>query len=173
MPPNKTILHPTDFSERSGQAFQLACSLARDFGARLILAHVVEPVVPIYDDGLVLPPPVVSREELRTRLERLVPPGPGIAVEHRLLEGGAAPEIVRLAEETPADMIVMGTHGRRGLARLLMGSVAEQVVRKAPCPVVTVKVPFLTEEVAPENGTSSASGVPNSAVREEPAACKL
>jgi len=58
------------------------------------------------------------------------------------VEGDVATEILRLAQETGSDLIVMGTHGRTGLARLLMGSVAEQVVRKAPCPVLTVKTPF-------------------------------
>jgi nucleotide-binding universal stress UspA family protein len=63
-------------------------------------------------------------------------------VERRLEEGLAVTEVLRVAQEVNADLIVMGTHGRTGLARLLMGSVAEQVLRKALCPVLTVKTPF-------------------------------
>jgi nucleotide-binding universal stress UspA family protein len=62
-------------------------------------------------------------------------------VEHHLKEGDPAAEILRLAQEARVDLIVMGMHGRTGLGRLLMGSVAERVVRQAPCPVLTVKVP--------------------------------
>jgi nucleotide-binding universal stress UspA family protein len=64
-----------------------------------------------------------------------------VTVEHHLKEGDPATEILRLAEERKVDVIVMGTHGRTGLGRLLMGSVAEQIVRKAPCPVLTVRLP--------------------------------
>jgi nucleotide-binding universal stress UspA family protein len=64
-----------------------------------------------------------------------------VAVEQRLAEGDPAAEILHLATDTGCDMIVLGTHGRTGLDRLLMGSVAEQIVRKAPCPVLTVKAP--------------------------------
>ena len=73
-------------------------------------------------------------------------------MDTRVHEGDPATQIVRVAQETRCDLIVLGTHGRTGLGRLLMGSVAEQVLRKAPCPVLTVKTPF------PE--TSSAPGVP-------------
>lgn len=137
----KTILHPTDFSENSGLAFRLACAMARDYGARLVVAHVFEVPAPLYGNGIILPPPAVSREPLERRLRELQPADRTVEVIHRFIEGEAAAEILALAEETKADVIVMGTHGRTGLARLLMGSVAEQVVRKSPCPVVTVKTP--------------------------------
>src|SRR5205807_909314 len=100
------------------------------------------------------PPPishgeVVAREhqdgyydELRGTLGRFQPPDPGMRVEHRLEEGDAAAEIVRVAQEIHCDLIVMGTHGRTGIGRLLLGSVAEQVLRRAPCAVLTVKAPF-------------------------------
>jgi nucleotide-binding universal stress UspA family protein len=150
----RTVLHPTDFSESSDIAFRLACSLARDYGARLVLVHAAEPFVPIYGDGVVIPPPDVHKEPLREKLQQLLPRDPKVQVEHQLVEGDAATEILRLARETQSDVIVMGTHGRRGLARVLMGSVAEQVVRKAPCPVVTVKTPLpqvqLSGEPTPE-----------------------
>jgi nucleotide-binding universal stress UspA family protein len=137
----KTILHPTDFSERSAFAFRMACALARDYGAQLVVLHVAEPPRPIAFEGVAVPPPVVDMKQLRDRLQQLRPEDPKVSVEHRLIEGDAPSEILRVAGETRCDVIVMGTHGRTGLGRLLMGSVAEQVVRKASCPVLTVKTP--------------------------------
>jgi nucleotide-binding universal stress UspA family protein len=144
----RTILHPTDFSERSGYAFQVACALAWDHGARLVVLHVK-------------PPPVICRElvpmaseslavwrALEEQLSKLRSPDPDVSVEHHLTEGDSAAEIVYLAQETHSDLIVMGTQGRTGLDRLLMGSVAEAVLRKAPCPVLTVRGP-LPEALAP------------------------
>jgi len=80
------------------------------------------------------------------KLHQVAVPGSQVKVEHRLVEGFAAEAILQAAEESKADMIVMGTHGRTGFNRLLMGSVAEEVLRKAACPVLTVKAPA-TEEV--------------------------
>jgi nucleotide-binding universal stress UspA family protein len=134
----RTILHPTDFSDYSDYAFRLACSLAGDHGARLIVLHVAEPM-PVAGQEVLIP--AFDLEPLRERLQRLRPEDPKTPVEHRLVEGDAASEILRIAQETKCDLIVMGTHGRTGLGRLLMGSVAEQVVRKASCPVLTVKTP--------------------------------
>ena len=156
----RTVLHPTDFSDRSDFAFRLPCTLARDYGARLVVVHVAEPAVPIYGNGVVIPPPQNSLEPLRARLHRLLPRDPKVRVEHRLAEGDAATEILRLAQEAQADVIVMGTHGRRGLARMLMGSVAEKVVRKALCPVVTVKLPA---PQSPPPGESTPEAVGRSA----------
>jgi nucleotide-binding universal stress UspA family protein len=143
----RTILHPTDFSAYSDCAFRLACSLARDYGARLIVLHIAEPPMAIGGEGVPVLPSVPDLEVLQTRLDQLRPPDPKIPVEHRLVEGDAATQILRVAEATQCDMIVLGTHGRTGLGRLLMGSVAEQIVRRARCPVLTVKTP-LTESVA-------------------------
>jgi len=143
MLPIRTIVYPTDFSERSGYAFQVACALARDYGARLFVLHVKTPPLVVYGEGPFLPPePTVASQALHEKLDRLVPPDPKVWVEHLMTEGDPATEILRLAEESKCDLIVMGTHGRTGLRRLLMGSVAEQVVRKAPCPVFTLKTPF-------------------------------
>lgn len=140
MLPIQTILHPTDFSPQSAYAFRLACSLARDYGARLILAHVHLPAAPYFAEGVPIAlDPAAEREALREQLGRLHPDDPLIAVDHRLLEGDPAAEIVTLAREVGCDLIVMGTHGRTGIGRLLMGSVAESILRKAPCPVLTVK----------------------------------
>lgn len=136
-----TILHPTDFSTFSEHAFQMACSVARDHGSRLIVLHVAVPPVVGYG-GAMTPPPEGDWKALEDQLHRVLPPDANIHVEHRLEEGVPAAEIVRVARETNCDLIVMGTHGRGGLARLLMGSVAEHVVRKATCSVLVVKTPF-------------------------------
>jgi nucleotide-binding universal stress UspA family protein len=139
----QTMLHPTDFSERSRYAFQYACLLARELGARLIVLHVVPPP-PVTIQGEMIafvPPEERDLEGLRERLRRYQPDGAAVPVDHFLEEGDPAAVILRVAKTTPCDLIVMGTHGRPGLGRLLMGSVAEEVVRKAPCPVITVKVP--------------------------------
>jgi nucleotide-binding universal stress UspA family protein len=142
MLPIHTILHPTDFSEHSGSALQMACALARDYRARLIVLHVtVQPTI-VYGEGVVPPDPVQVVEEARAYLDRLAIPQ-GIPVERRLAEGDPPAEILHVAADSGADLIVMGTHGRTGLERLLMGSVAERVVRKAPCPVLTVRTPFV------------------------------
>ena len=134
MLPIRTILQPTDFSDRSEHAFRLAWSLARDHGARLVLLHVVVPT----EDPWMQP----DRNEVRKQLNELPAPGAEVRVERQLTEGIPATEILRVAAETHSDLIVMGTHGRTGLSRTLMGSVAEQVVRRASCPVLTVKTPF-------------------------------
>lgn len=141
MLPIRTILHPTDFSEQSNYALRLACALARDHGARLILLHVASPPTAIYGGDVLVPLPPESHDEEKQRLDRLEVPDT-VSTERRLVEGDAATEILYVAEKTGADLIVMGTHGRTGLARFLMGSVAEQIVRKGPCPVLTVKTPF-------------------------------
>jgi nucleotide-binding universal stress UspA family protein len=136
----KTILHPTDFSEPSQCAFQLACALARDYGAKLVVLHVYPtPVLPTLS-GTVVPLPLdAPRDELLDRLEHIQPRDPAIAVERVLLTGDPAFEIRRAAGVYHADVVVMGTHGRGGLSRLVMGSVAEQVSRGAECPVLTVR----------------------------------
>ncbi len=145
----KTILHPTDFSKDANLAFRLACSLARDYGATLIVLHVATPPDLIYygPNGIPLPPEeyqVVPREQL----EQLQPRHANVPLVRRLVEGDPATEILRAAADVKADVIVMGTHGRTGLGRVLMGSVAEKVVRKAGCPVLTVKMPVAAAEAA-------------------------
>lgn len=151
----KTILHPTDFSQCSELAFRLAGSLARDYGARLVVLHVVPVPTVYYGEGVMVAPPPEDQEALRERLVQLKPRDAKVVVEHQLLKGDAATEIVRVAEETKADVIVIGSHGRTGLARLLLGSVAEKVMRKAPCPVVTVKPPIAQLEGAEETARST------------------
>ena len=164
MLPIRTVLHPSDFSEHSDYAFGLACSLARDYGARLIVLHVLKRPVLAYGGVMTAPPPsppsAEQRQSAREQLHRIKPPDPAICVEHVLEEGDPATAILQIAQERPCELIVMGSHGRTGLGRLLMGSVAEQVVRKAPCPVLTVKtpqhaMPFSEELVAVAAGQSA------------------
>jgi len=138
----RTIVHPTDFSERSAFAFSLACTLARDYGARLVLVH-VKPTAVFSGERAAIPTQAADVwKTLQEQLSNWRSPDPKVNVEHHLKEGDPATEIIRLAQETKCDLIVMGTHGRTGLSRLLLGSVAEQVLRKAPCSVLTVKTPL-------------------------------
>lgn len=147
--PIRTILHPTDFSDRSGYALQLAAALARDYRARLVVLHVVPRSVVAFGDGFLPPESDDLRAEARELLDGLQVPGAGVPVERRLVEGDPAEVILHIARETPADLIVLGTHGRTGLDRLLSGSAAEHVVRRAPCPVLTVTNPFPMAVPAP------------------------
>jgi nucleotide-binding universal stress UspA family protein len=143
-----TILHPTDFSRTSAQAFAVATSLARDHGARLVLLHVAEEPAFIDGTGLVPFDPVMYRSELLNKLDQLAVRAPGVEVETRLAEGNPVSAVLRAAAEVQSDLIVMGTHGWTGLRRLLMGSVAEKVVRQAPCPVLSVCTPAWPEAAA-------------------------
>jgi len=140
----KTLLCATDFSECSKVAFRLGCALARDYGARLVVLHVVPSPFGAYGQAVYLPVPEDYLTELHDKLLKLQPHDQRVVTEHRLEEGEPVPTILRIAAETGAEVIVLGTHGRTGLGRLLMGSVAEQIVRKAPCPVLTVKKPVAT-----------------------------
>lgn len=135
------VLFPTDFSHTGDAALEFATVLARDSGARLIIVHVEEPPL-VYGEGAWyygLPNP--DPERLLEMLHRVAPTDPAVPHEHRLIAGAPADALVRLAREEKVDMIVMGTHGRTGLGRLVMGSVSEAVVRNAPCPVLTYKGP--------------------------------
>jgi nucleotide-binding universal stress UspA family protein len=164
MLPIQTILLPTDFSPYSDTAFRLACSVARDYGARLILLHVVSPPVMVYGEGVLPVDPVENRNTLLERLQELASRALKIPVDHRVVEGDAATVILQVAEETKCDLIVMGTHGRTGLGRLLMGSVAEKVSRRAPCPVLTVKTPH-EKETPSERPTPAKTGKGTVAVK--------
>ena len=142
MLPIRTILHPTDFSDRSAHALHLACALSRDYGARLIVLHVASPAPLIAGEMPVPIDPEVHFQESEKQLTRLDIPDVGVRAERCFEVGDPTAEILRVAADIHADLVVLGTHGRTGLGRLLMGSVAEQVVRKAGCPVLTVKTPF-------------------------------
>ena len=150
----KKVLHPTDFSEVSGYAFQLACALARDFGSKLILVHVrpLPVVVPVEAGAPSFELPDDS-DDLRRQLNALRPHDPEVPVERHLLVGDEATEIDKLAAMERCDLIVMGTHGRTGFGRVFLGSVAEKVVRTATCPVLTIKRPLPGAEAAAGFGT--------------------
>jgi nucleotide-binding universal stress UspA family protein/quercetin dioxygenase-like cupin family protein len=153
----KTILHPTDFSANADYAFLTACALAEDYKARLILLHVTAPIVSVLPEPV--PNPLKSAEaqdSLRWRFSWPQAPDPAIEVEHRVAEGDPPEEILRLAQALHCDLIVMGTQGRTGLERLLIGSVAEEVLRKAACPVLTLKMP---EGFSPSVRTASSNPV--------------
>src|SRR5262249_9165152 len=144
MLPIRTILHPNDFSEQAQHAFAVACSLARDHGARLVVLYVRAPAVAAYGEmGPIVPDPAWAPADVKAGLAALHLPDPGVEVEYRVGDGDPAAEIIRLGSEVKANLIVMGTHGRTGLGRLLLGSVAEVVPRRAPCPVLTLKAPFV------------------------------
>ena len=143
---SRVILHPTDFSLASRPAFARAIAEARADGAELLLVHVLSPVTPFVVDEYI--PPQTYAEVQRSmeaygqkQLDKLVAKAKaaGVRVRALLLEGTTAEAIVRIARSKRADVIVIGTHGRTGLGRLLMGSVAQRVVGTAPCPVLTVR----------------------------------
>jgi nucleotide-binding universal stress UspA family protein len=137
----RKILYPTDFSTVGQLALETATALARDRGAKLLIVH-AEESPPAYGRGeLYYGIPEPTRAELQRMLLEVVPTHPDVEYEHRLVVGAPARAIIELAEEEGVDVIVIPTHGRTGLLRLLMGSVAEEVVRRATCPVLTVKVP--------------------------------
>ena len=137
----RKILFPTDFSPYGQEALRWATSLARDTGATLIIVHVEEPPMAYGGGEMYLGAEEGDREELRKALVKVLPTDPKIPFQHKLLVGDPATAVVEVAEQEGVDFIVMGTHGRSGLSRLLMGSVAEAIVRKAKCPVLTVKHP--------------------------------
>jgi nucleotide-binding universal stress UspA family protein len=141
-----TILHPTDFSPSSRAAFNHALALAREQGAELLLVHVLPTVMPMVGEGYMSPKTFDDlqrsmRAQAQKQLDRLVAKAKAARVRARglLYEGVAADAIVRAARAKRAKLIVVGTHGRTGLTRLFMGSVAERVVGTAPCPVLTIR----------------------------------
>ena len=141
MLPIRKIFCPTDFSDLSIAAFELASALARDYNAELMIAHVSPTPIPAVADGMVIEIPSGWEEETKARLRAIQPSDPSIHHTHHFSIGEAGSEIVEMASELKADLIVVGTHGRSGLSRLLMGSTAEFVMRHAPCPVLTVRHP--------------------------------
>jgi nucleotide-binding universal stress UspA family protein len=139
----RLILCPVDFSETSQHALRYALELGRGMGAKVHLVHVYQlPMYAMPDGALIAPPEQVASlsDKLQQELNKMATAFPGVTKTH-LLEGVAHHEIERLATEIGADMIVMGTHGRSGLARVLIGSVAERVVRHSQVPVLTVHRP--------------------------------
>jgi universal stress protein A len=132
------ILFPTDFSHTGDAALSMAESLARDHGAKIAIVHVEEPPVAYAGDmyyGVVEP----DVEQLKRMLANVKTSDAHIPVERSLIKGEPADAICRFAKSQSVDLIVLGTHGRKGISRVLMGSVAEAVVRRAECPVLVVR----------------------------------
>lgn len=134
-----TILHATDFSETARQALYVAHLLARDHGAKLVLMHVVRPMMA----GSASPrPPQGAPDPIEQARQRLATEAARIAdgpLEARVVSGESGAEIVAAARQCDADLIVMGTHSQADVGRPCIGSVAEHVVRHAPCAVLTLK----------------------------------
>ena len=144
----KKILCPFDFSKNSQEAFQYAIHLmSKDDDATIYLAHVVDSRVFDYSSPFYGQEPSVmkvaldqpTREQLENKLLAEVPEEIQNRVETIILFGVPFHEIIMAARNMDIDLIVIGTHGRTGLAHMIIGSVAEKVVRKAPCPVLSVK----------------------------------
>lgn len=135
----KTIVFPTDFSTASDAALEHAATLAKSMGATLLIVHVEEPPLAYGGGELYYGIPEPDSERILKMLEDVKPQDPAVPFTHRLSMGDPAGEIVRIATDEGAELIVLGTHGRTGVTRLLMGSVAEVVVRRAPCPVLVYR----------------------------------
>jgi len=138
------ILHPSDFSENSTQALKYACAFADHFGAELHLLNVVaDPIVAVSPPMSGFIPEGYYQEVMKNAENNLAKiPGSEWAKDTKIvrkaIEGSAFVEIIRYARENSIDLIVLGTHGHSGLMHLILGSVAENVVRKASCPVLTI-----------------------------------
>ena len=140
----RRILHATDFSRASGPAFAAALGMAKQDRARLYLLHVLIPPSPVLGDER---PSSYVELEARARRDaegRLAAAAAkakkaGIRVQTKLIEGAPSEEILRAGRRQRPDLIVIGTHGRTGLGRAFMGSVAERVLQRASCPVLTVR----------------------------------
>lgn len=141
----RKILHPTDFSPGAEPALELAIEVAHKFQAELTLLHVYRnpAFVGAFGDGYLLPPDIVQTiasdahsalEKLRQRVAEA-----GVQVKTLGVEGAPCEGIVGTGQSQGMDLIVMGTHGRTGVRHLLLGSVAEHVLRVAQCPVLTVR----------------------------------
>jgi universal stress protein A len=139
----RTILAPVDFSERSQAALKYALRLALEFGASLVVLHALDPLIAAgrVESARLRQLKSAARSEAEQRLEDLhqeLRPS-GVRARLVLRPGSATETIVAFALESKADLIVMGSQGRAGLNRLLIGSVAERVVRHASCPVLVVR----------------------------------
>jgi nucleotide-binding universal stress UspA family protein len=144
----RRILHPSDFSRASAKAFATALKLARAGRLPLTVAHVLAPFVPVAaaDEGFILPETyerldASARAAAHKQLDRLVARArrAGVRATGLLLDGAPHEQIVRAIKSSRADLVVIGTHGRTGLTRFFLGSVAARVVTLAPCPVLTVR----------------------------------
>ncbi len=153
MVPIRRILFPTDFSEHADYAWPYALQFAQEFGAEVHLLHVVAQPPRVSEAYAMNFNPEKFAQALTTEaqasLDRLVHAAKDRNVECRsaVRVGVDFHEIINYARTSQVDLIIMATHGRTGLAHTLVGSVAEKVVRKAPCPVLTVKHPAMRFEM--------------------------
>jgi nucleotide-binding universal stress UspA family protein len=145
MPQIRRVLCPTDLSDVAPGAFAHAVALARFHRAELELAHVHEPLIPGPAEPPTQPPWVALDPEVRGRLqsalEALASRASDVTVRFGIYTGQVVPEILARARGWPADLVVMGTHGRGGFERWVLGSVTERLLRRAPCPVLAVPPP--------------------------------
>ncbi|MGD0627109.1 MAG: universal stress protein [Thermodesulfobacteriota bacterium] len=145
MLPFKKILYPTDFSDPSYEALKVANELALHFSAELCVVHVVSPVAhapadPSGSGFLVLQEmEKAARESLKEMVKERIPKE--LLVRQIVVLGGASEEIIQISEKERVDLIVIATHGQTGWRHFVFGSVAEKVVRLAPCPVLTIRAP--------------------------------
>jgi nucleotide-binding universal stress UspA family protein len=140
----RVILCPTDFSENSTVALHVAKDLARQNQSALIVLHVADTLGPEnlgYAEAATRLQPEGHVAELRETLHRMAPAEPGLEPRYLLREGDPAAVIEQVVREQHCDLVVLGTHGRTGLDRLLMGSIADQIIRRCPCPALVVKYP--------------------------------
>jgi len=150
----KTIVFPTDFSTASDAALVHAEALAKQTNARLLIVHVEEPPLAYGGGELYYGLPEPNSERILKMLEDVRPSDPSVPYAHRLTMGDPAGEVVRIASDEAAEMIILGTHGRTGMTRLLMGSDAEAIVRRAPCPVLVYRE--TAEKLARKKASASA-----------------
>jgi nucleotide-binding universal stress UspA family protein len=144
----KSILFPTDFSEGSSQALQYAVDMAKRYGAKLYVVHVIYDIAKV--TGWYVPHVSMDQmyhdieEGARKELDKFgVEMLDGLnGLERSIVMGVPHEEIISFAKKNKVDMIVMGTHGRKGIDRILFGSTAAHIVRFAPCPVLTVRLPM-------------------------------
>jgi nucleotide-binding universal stress UspA family protein len=161
----QTIIHPTDFDEPSKEAFHVARSLAQALGARIVVFHVVPPPAIVTQDGkVILDPHKAEPVDLWAEYRALQSDGPTVPVQYAVVVGDRS-EARRLLEEKVHELgdgalVVMGSHGRLGISRLLWGSKAEEVVRECPCPVLIVKArsPKAPTNALAATATASDSG---------------
>lgn len=142
----RRILHPTDFSRASTPAFKRAVEMAKANRSELVVAHVLVPSMPIMGDGYISPQvyedlDAAARSAAQKQLRKLVDRAKqaGVRAKGLLLDGVAHERIARAARAQKADLVVIGTHGRTGFAKLFLGSVASRVLAVSPCPVLTVR----------------------------------
>ena len=162
MPLFQTFIHPTDFDEPSKEAFRVARALAEALGARVIAFHIVPPPAIVTQDGrVILDPKTKESVDLWPEYRTLQADTPKVPVQYAVVVGSQA-EAKHLLEAKIRELgegvlVVMGSHGRTGLSRLLWGSKAEEVMRDLSCPVLVVKAPYRAAASVPSEALATPS----------------